>query len=163
MASGIGAVFAHLFAATFWGRPAGRLHSWSGGIAAGHGIRHRIRRHSTSRPIHRDHCGRIDLGAGRIPHADRRTNRRLRGHRGGNCREVRSGRSGARHHDGRRNAHRHGTHRPRFSGQIHSPPSDHRFHQWHRSADCIHPDQRLLGAENRRCAERFYSAHGCSH
>ena len=34
MASGIGTVLAHLFAARLWRRPAGWLYRWSGGIAA---------------------------------------------------------------------------------------------------------------------------------
>jgi len=86
------------------------------------------------------------LGGSRTP--DWRTYRRLRRYRLWNRRQVRPGRLGAGRNHGRFSAAHHGLHGPWRSRQVRPAPGYDRLYQRHRTADCLHPDQRFLWHED---------------
>ena len=140
-------------------RPRGRSDGGTRRASAGHGVRHRIGRASTGRPLHRC-CRRLsDFGAGRIAAADRRSDRSVCGHRRRDRREVRHLRAGVSDHPRRSSAPDHGPDRPGDSRKVHPSAGDHRLHERHRRADRLDADQGFPWAHDTAGSERVLCAH----
>ena len=123
--------------------------------AASNGLRHRLRCLTTSRSLHSGRRRISDFSPWRLADSDRRPDRRLRRHRRRHRPQVWSIRPRAGRNDGGRSAARHGPDGTWNGGQVHSAPGDDWLHEWHRPADCLDANQRLLRLDDSVRAERL--------